>query len=298
MLCGVAQAKEYNLLLADHTQKMLFIRSANGDIVWKHSSPSLFEAWVLDDGGIVYSTGATVEKIIPDLKAGEGGKAVWTYRFGTDAPAPLPKGIIYTCTPLENGNFMVTESGTFRLVEIDDTGKIVCTIKLPAPRTPSGSSLRLTRQTPRNTWLAAYFGEGKFIELDAAGMILREIDINPYCKETGDSAYEAVPLADGRLLVSCGPQNQVLILNGNGKVDWKLTADDLPPEMNFNWITKVVPLGNGNIIVCNYCKGIAANKAFEITPEKLIVWQLTDPQIKGLTTLQLLDDEFRPLHDE
>ena len=104
---------------------MLFIRSADGNIVWKHPIASLFEAWVLEDGSIVYSTGKTVEKIIPDFKEGEGRTPVWSYYYGTDAPStPSSKGTIYTCTPIRDGNFLVTESGTFRLVEINSAGKI------------------------------------------------------------------------------------------------------------------------------------------------------------------------------
>lgn len=299
VLCGSAHAKKYNLLLADHTQKMLFIRSADGNIVWKHPSASLFEAWVLEDGSIVYSTGTTVEKIIPDLKEGKGGTPVWSYRYGTDASsAPLPKGTIYTCTPVRDGNFLVTESGTFRLVEINSAGKIAHTISLPRPREESSNSLRLTRHTPRDTFLVPYFGEGNVIELDISGKQVGKVNIGQHCKTQENSAYEAIPLEGDRLLVSCGPQNRVIILNADGAVDWKLTDEDLPSDINFCWITKVIPLKNGNIIICNYCKGKAKTKAFEITPSKEIVWQLRDARIKGLTTLQLLTDDYKPSHDE
>ena len=70
VLAGVAlplSAKEYNLLLADHAQRHLFIRSSEGKIVWKHPGPALFEAWMQDDGSIVYTTKLTVGRIVPDL---------------------------------------------------------------------------------------------------------------------------------------------------------------------------------------------------------------------------------------
>ena len=293
------QAKDYTLLLADHSQKHLFIRSSNGEIVWKHPGTALFEAWVQKDGSIVYCTRQTVEKIIPDFKNGEGGELVWKYSYGTGyTSSPLPKkGMIYTCLPLNNGNFLVTESGTFRLLEINDKGEIVHIVNLPQPKAPLNMSLRLTRYTEQHTYLVSYFGEGKILELDRSGKQIREINIGQYCNNQENSAYEAIPLKNGRLLVSCGPENQIIILSANGKVEWKMTAEDLPSDMDFGWITKITPRKNGNIMVCNYFKGKAEIKAFEITPSKEIVWKLTDPHIKGLTSLQLLSDDYKPLSE-
>lgn len=291
-----ATAKDYNLLLADHTQKHLFIRSAAGEIVWKHPGKALFEAWMQRDGSIIYSTRATVERIYPDLKSGTGGKVAWRYQFGTGLNAKeVPKGMIIGCSPLKNGNFMITETGTYRLVEISPEGKVVNSITLPPPKASLQYSLRLTRQTASGTYLVSRFGEGKFIEFDQSGKQVREIPVGRYCSDSENSAYEALPLKDGRLLVSCGPQNQIMILDANGKPEWKLEAKELEGRINLFWITKLVPLENGNIIVCNYCKGNAKTIAFEITRDKKIVWALSDSRIKGLTTLQLLNDDYRPL---
>jgi hypothetical protein len=298
VLAGVAlplSAKEYNLLLADHAQRHLFIRSSEGKIVWKHPGPALFEAWMQDDGSIVYTTKLTVGRIVPDLAAGSGGEVRWSYQFGTGDEKPLPEGMIYGCEPLRNGNFLITESGTFRLVEIDGEGKPVHVIKLPRPDAELRYSLRLTRESKRGTYLVPYFGQGKILEFDRAGKKRGEIGVGKHCKAPETSAYEAIPLEEGRLLVSCGPQDQVMILGKDGKPEWKLTGDDLPDDIEFHWITKLVPLENGNIIICNYCKGKAAVKAFEVTPEKKVVWRLTDEEVKGLTSLQVLDGEFRPV---
>jgi len=296
VVCALVCAKDYNLLLADHTQKHIFIRSADGNMVWKHPGNALFEAWMLNDGSIIYSTRLTVERIVPDLETGQGGRKLWTYKFGTGAATPeKPEGMIYGCTPMENGHFLVTESGTFRLVEIDDGGRVVHTVQLPKPEGEMRYTLRLTRHTPRDTFLVSFFWEGKIIEFDRSGRKLREFDIGQFCPTPENSAYEAVPMKDGGLLVSCGPQNQIILLNYEGKVEWEFDASDLPAGMTFGWITKVIPLENGNFIFCNYCKGTADVKAFEVTPGKEIVWQLNDPALKGLTMLQLLDDNFRPL---
>ena len=72
----------YNMLLADHTLKSLFLYSKTEGIVWRHPGKALFDAWVLDDGSIIFSTARTVEKIIPDIQAGEGAKKIWTYQYG------------------------------------------------------------------------------------------------------------------------------------------------------------------------------------------------------------------------
>jgi hypothetical protein len=235
-----------------------------------------------------------IQKVIPGLKEGTEDKVLWTYKLGQGENLEIvPKGIIYMCTPLEDGNILVTESGTYRMVELNAKGRVVKRIPIPVPAEDHQQSLRLARKTKAGTYLVCYMLEGKIVEVDEAGKILRTIDVNPFIDEPGPSAYEAIPLEGGRLLVSLGPSNKVIILDSNGKLEWELSQADLPDDFGeFYWITKLVPLKNGNLIVLNYCKGRGKVKAFEITPDKQIVSELTDPRIKGLTSLQILSDNF------
>jgi hypothetical protein len=286
----VADAMPYDLLLADHTTRKYSIIKESGEIVWERPGKGLFEAWPLKDGSLLLADRDIIQKVIPGLKDGEEDKVLWTYRRGHgEKVADLPAGIIYQCTPLRNGNVLVAESGIYRVVELNAKGKVVKKIAIPAPAEDHAQSLRLARKTRAGTYLVCYMLEGKVVEVNGVGEVLRTIDVNPFVDEPGPSAYEAVPLDGGRILVSLGPSNKVVILDKKGKLEWELSRDDLPEGFGeFNWVTKCIPLDSGNIIVLNYCKGQGKVKAFEVTQEKKIVWQMTDSRIKGLTDLQLL----------
>ncbi|MBF0198890.1 MAG: hypothetical protein HQL32_14330 [Planctomycetes bacterium] len=289
-------ANEYNLLLADHTKKELSIRTKDGKIKWKHKAHALFDAWILADGSLVYSTRDTIEKMTPDIKSGFGGKFHWRYRYATGIKEKVkPKGVIYGCSPLKNGHFIITESGTHRLVEINDLGKVIHTITLPPSKGHYSNTLRLTRPTEQGTYLVPLFAKGHIVEVDEKGQNISTIDVGKHCTSQDFSAYEALPLPNQRMLISCGPADKVMIFNKTGQPEWSLEANDIASEVNLHWVTKIVPLDNGNIIICNYAKGKAKVKAFEITPKKEIVWKLTDESVKGLTSLQLLDDQLKPL---
>jgi hypothetical protein len=293
---GAMSADRSAFLLTDHLQEKIVIRAASGRQVWSQPARAPYEAWMLSDGSVVFTGGSTAERMMPDLKSGEGGKSRWSYRYGTAYPEEsLPAGGIYTCTPIHGDHVLISESGTFRLVELDTEGKIVRTVKLPLPRSESGHPLRMVRMTPSGTFLVAYFADGYFLEIDTKGNVLREIDMGRYFTDPSYSAYEAVPLEQGRLLVSCGPKNQVLILDEQGTVEWKLSAKDLPSDMIFGWFAAVARLANGNVFIFNYCDGKSDVLAFEVTPDKRVVQVLRDPQLKGLTMGQRLTDEFMPL---
>ena len=174
---GLTQAAEpptYNLLLADHTARHLFLYSHDQGVVWRHSAPALFDACVLEDGTIVHTTQLTVDAIKPDIQAGQGGETRTLYRYGsgyTGKHGTLPKGMIYTCGLQADGNFLITESGTCRLVEITPVGQIVRTIQLPKTEAPVAQSLRLARKSPDGLYYVPYFGEGKILKLDTAGTV-------------------------------------------------------------------------------------------------------------------------------
>ncbi|MEX0324316.1 MAG: hypothetical protein AB3N63_19315 [Puniceicoccaceae bacterium] len=282
----------YDVLLADHTTRKYSIIDKTGQLLWERPGRGLFEAWPMGDGSVLLADIDKIQKVIPSLKTGAEDKVLWTYKRGQGEKVDtLPKGIIYQCTPLADGNILVTESGIYRMVELNAKGEVFKNIPIPAPAEDHAQSLRLARKTKAGTYLVCYMLEGKIVEVNGAGKVLRTIDVNPFVDEAGPSAYEAVPLARGRILVSLGPSNKVIILNKRGKLEWELSRADLPDDFGeLHWITKCIPLENGNIIVINYCKGQGKVKAFEITMDKKIVWQMTDPRVKGLTDLQLLPD--------
>ena len=64
---------------------------------------------------------------------------------------------------------MITESGTFRLVELDARGKPGKVIKIPKTGVEIRYALRLARRSPEGRYYVPYFGDGKIAVFDAAG---------------------------------------------------------------------------------------------------------------------------------
>jgi len=286
---------ESTMLVVDHHSGFIALRNSCGKIVWKQEGRSLYEAWAQTDGSIVYSTRKQVIKILPDLQKGSGGEILWKYEYGSDFDGLAPeKGGIYTCTPINGNRFLVTESGTYRLLEIDKNGVLKKTIQLPVAKNPnSNHTLRMSTKTEKGHYLVSYFGDGFVIEFDRSGKLLKEINIGKLLQSPINSAYQASLLKNGNLLVSCGTQNQIIILNANQEIVWKLTPKDVGPNIDLNWIAQVTPLENGNLLVCNYGDGNAKILAFEITMNKKIIWTLVDSRFKGLSMLQILPNNFK-----
>ena len=282
------------MLVVDHYSGFIALRNSRGNLVWKQNGTSLYEAWLQSDGSIVYSTRKEVIKIIPDLQKGSGGKIVWQYAYGSNFVGEIPsKGGVYTCTPIDGNRFIVTESATYRLIEIDDKGVVKKVIQLPAPKnTKSNHSLRMTTKTKKGNYLVCYFGDGYVLEFDDSGKLLKEINIGKLLPSYINSAYQATYINNGNLLISCGTQSQIIILNSNQQIIWNLTQKDFDSEIDLNWIAQVIQLENGNILVCNYGDGKAKTLAFEITMNKKIVWKLQDDNLKGLSMVQILPKDY------
>jgi hypothetical protein len=82
--------------------------------------------------------------------------------------------------------------------------------------------------------------------------------------------FTAIRLESGNTLVGLTHGNQVVELDGKGKVVWRLTNDDLPGKPIAD-ACGVQRLPNGDTVIASYAAqdGI---KLFEVTRDKRIVW--------------------------
>ncbi len=261
-------------LCTDSAGGKVAIVSADGKIEWEVAAKHPQDCWKLPDGNILYChAGGAIEMTMAK-------KIVWEYK----APA---KTEVHACQPLPDGNVMVVECGTCRIVEVDRTGKIAKEIKLPVP--PAAVKLhnqfRGTRKTKDGHYLVSAKGENKVLELDGGGRVLREIAV------PGD-VHEVVLLPNRNMLVTCGDGHKVVELNPAGKIVWTLNENDLPGHP-LRLMAGLQRLPNGNTIFCNYLGHGHLGKQphfFELTPEKKVVWEFADHvNFKTVNQIQLLD---------
>jgi hypothetical protein len=110
-------------------------------------------------------------------------------------------------------------------------------------------------------------------------------------ESTPHSAYEALPLQNGNVLVSGAGSGRIMEYNSAGKLIWEIGKDELP-GIDLKWIAGIQRLPNNNTLICNWGGGQSKVKALEVTPEKKIVWQLTNQAFNGITRIQIVPSEI------
>jgi hypothetical protein len=272
ILCGQAKAA-HRFLCCDHNGGRVCVVSAEGKVEWEYACKAPQDCWRLANGNYLFCFVSGALEVTPDKKI------VWEYK----APANVE---VHACQPLPDGNVLVVEGGSSRIIEVDRSGKIAKEIKLTtAPGVGTHNQYRGTRKTKDGHYLVCFKGEGKIVELAGDGKVLRAI------KVPGDP-HEVLPLPGGHLLITCGDGHKVVELDAAEKIVWELNENDLPGNP-LRLMAGAQRLPNGNTIFCNYLGHGHIGKQpqfFEVTRDKKVVWQFEDhSQFKTINQIQILD---------
>lgn len=262
-------------LCCDYGGGKVCVVSAEGKIEWQWDCKSPQDCWKLPNGNYLFCFVSGALEVTPDKKI------VWEYKAPTDV-----KVEVHSCQPLPDGNVMIVECGTSRIIEVDRTGKIAKEVKLTAaPEIKLHNQFRGTRKLANGHYLVCFKGEGKIVELDADGKVLRQI------KVPGDP-HEVVPLPEGHLLITCGDGHQVRELDAKENIVWELAENDIP-GYTLRLMAGCQRLPNGNTVFCVYLgHGHIGEQAqvIEVTRDKKIVWNVADhAQFKTINQIMLLD---------
>ncbi len=262
------------ILCCDYGGDRVTILSAAGEIEWQVEAKHPQDCWRLPNGNILFAHQFGAKEVTRDQKV------VWEYT----APEKVE---CHACQPLPDGNVLVVECGTSRIIEVNRAGKIAKEIKLVTkPEVKLHNQFRGTRKTADGHYLVCFKGERKIVELDGSGKVLREVPV------TGDP-HEVVRLANKNLLITCGDGHKVVEVDPSGKTVWELNENDLPGN-TLRLMAGCHRLPNGNTIFANYLgHGHIGKQAqfFEITPDKKVVWAFEDKgRFKTINQVMALDD--------
>jgi hypothetical protein len=242
------------------------------------------------NGNVVAAGYNRVIEIKPDLALGSGGEIVWSYNQG-NAPGDYEgKSEVHGCQLLPDGNVLVSEAGAPRLVEINPKGIVVKTIPLPKTTQDIHNQLRMARIDKKGNYWVSYLGDGIIYQVNAIGKVISKIKIKKD-ESTSHLVYEALPLQNGNVLVSGAGSGRIMEYNSTGKLIWEIGRDELP-GIDLKWIAGIQRLPNNNTLICNWGGGQSKVKALEVTPEKKIVWQLTNQAFKGITRIQIIPSDI------
>ncbi len=271
---------------------------------WRlNSKGELSDGWVLPGGGIVFSFSRRKQKTAGVIRLNGNKEKLWEYL----APDQHDN---HSCQPLPHGGFLLGECAKDGLwmVEIDQAGKELKRIRVADAAKDKHHALRQVRKTPQNTYLGTLMKsathEGKTLpgghsyEWDDSGKLIRTFPCG---------IYVAIRLPNGNTLVSAGHETAdhglVVEYNPNGDKVWELTGQDIEAlGLRVQMVCGLQRLPSGNTIVTNVKHGKAiglengeAPKAFEITPDKKVVWKMppaTSPYNMG--SMQILDIPGNP----
>lgn len=247
------------------------------------------------------------------LRIDRHGEILWEY----------PDVHCYDLQVLPDGNLLFCDSSMqdSSVIELSPSGTILW-------RYDTTGEVFSCQRLPNGNTLVGECTKGRLVEVDATGIIQREIPLTftkgghgtlRLARKTRRGTYLAahladqcvreydpsgkvirtVPakaqvfgvqdLADGHILYSC--ESGVFEVDADNQTVWQLTAADLP-EAGLCWATGIRRLPNGNTLICNWLghgKEGMGIPIFMVNPDKKIVWKLSRPgQTKWIGSATIL----------
>jgi hypothetical protein len=271
-------------LAADYQKKILAIVGKDGAIEWQHPIRDIHDAWVLENGNVLFQESWTrIVELTPDKKV------AWSYDAAKLNGNEGKKVEVHAFQRLAGGVTMIAESGPARIIEVDRDGKLLKEVKLKVEKPHPHRDTRNARKLAGGGYLVCHEGDAKVREYDGEGAVAWEFDVK-------SAVYAAVRLKNGNTLISCGNGNRVIEVDKSGKEVWAVGKTDLP-GITLGWMTQVERLPNGNTVMVNCHAGPDNPQLIEVTPEKKVVWSYRDFANFGnaLPVAQTLDDPARTI---
>ena len=255
----------------------VMILSASGEVEWQHPTQLTHDAWLLPNGHVMYADGDSVTEVTREHKV------VFKYQA-----AEKGGGGTYACQRLTNGNTMIGENSTGKILEVDPAGKVVFELQT-SPMTPGNHhNMRMARKLKNGNYLVCHSGAHVVKEYTPKGEVVLEL-------KTPNIAFSAIRTAAGTTLV--GALDKIMEFDAKGKVVWEFSAKDVPGVTIRN-MTGLHLLPNGNIVTGCYA-AYDKNEGcglLEITKEKKLVWRLSNPKMgSSMMAVQKLGADGQPL---
>ena len=266
-----------NLLVGGSGRVMIL--SPQGEVVWEHKCGLVHDAWRLPNGNVLYADGAVAE-VTPDKKI------VFQYKSEVGQG-----GGAFACQRLQDGNTLVGENSTGRVLEVDPQGKIVFKLELPGMQQGSHDNMRMARKLANGNYLVCLKAGHLVQEYTPKGEVVLEL-------KTGNIAFAAIRTPRGTTLVST--LDHVTEFDASGKKVWDLANTDLPGTKITN-MTGIELLPGGDLVIgcyAAYADGEGTG-LLRVTREKKLVWSYANPKADGsLMAVQSLDKDNKPLAGE
>ena len=247
------------------------IFSEKGEVLWEHPAKGIHDAWLLPNGNVLFADG-DVHEVTPDHKE------IFTYH------PPVGRGDgAYSCQRLENGNTLVGENASGRIVEVDPKGKVVVSFMTKFdPKVPPHHHMRYVRKLKNGNYLVGQSKSNFVREYAPDGKVVWEVATKK------GLAFAGIRLENGNTLVST--LHDITEYSPDKKIVWEFNKKDIP-GVHLQNLTGMHVLPNGNIVIgcySAYNREGEGNSIIEITREKKMVWRFVnkrDRHMMGVTKL-------------
>lgn len=267
MWCGAGDAAAQQtgtsrkFFAADYEKKLAAVVEADNSLSWQVPIRDIHDAQKLPQGGWLLQT-SFFEVVELDAE----GKEVWRYDAGKTATGARVE--IHAFRRLPNGQTMIAESGTSRILIVNPDKTIASSTPLTVEQADPHRDTRLVRLTDQGTFLVAHESQRLVREYAVDGKVIWEYSV-------GSQLYSAVRLENGNTLIGTGDGNRVIEVNPEKEIVWELKSNDIP-GVKLGWITMVDRLPNGNTWIVNCHAGPDQPQILEVSPAKKVVWSFHD----------------------
>jgi outer membrane protein assembly factor BamB len=265
-------------VLATGSGRVLML-SPQGEVTWAHTAGNVHDIWRLPNGNVLFADG-NITEVTPDHRV------VFEYK-----PENQKGGGAYSCQRLANGNTVVGENASGRVVEVDGNGRTVFSFTTRYDSKNEHHHMRMVRKLDNGNYLVCHSGDNLVREYRPDGSTAWE-------KKTKALAFAAVRLPNGNTLVST--LGQVTEYDADGGQVWEFAATDVPGTVIQN-MTGLQVLPNGNLVIgcyAAYTKEGQGCGLFEITRGKKLVWRYVSPALRDTSMMgvhKLVDSAAPPL---
>jgi hypothetical protein len=255
----------------------VLILDPQGAVKWEHPAALVHDAWMLPSGNVLFADGTSVTEVTPQHKVVFCYKSTEQHGGGT-----------YACQRLENGNTLIGENSTGRVLEVEPAGKIVFQLQTSPAKTGNHHNFRMVRKLENGNYLVCHSGSRLLKEYAADGKVVLQI-------KTPNLVFAAIRTPQKTTLIST--LNRLQEYDAAGKVLWEFSNTDLPGVTITN-MTGLHLLANGHIAVGCYAayRNGEGTGLFEITRDRKLVWRYANPAgDKSMMAVQCLTPDARPL---
>ena len=263
-----------------HGNGRLAIVESDGEISWEMKLGGIHDIHVLDSGHFVVQQGnREITTIDPETKK------IVSRLDVSKSPRNAGKPVeVHAFQPLEDGHWMIAESGPGRIVEVDAEGKVTKQVELKRDKPHPHHDTRLARKLDNGNYLVAHENDGAVREYDGeTGEVVWDYAIPLFGNERsgghgpdsfGNQAFAALRLPNGNTLIATGNGHSVIEVTPDKEVVWKVAQNDLE-GIRLSWVTTLEVLDSGNIVIGNCHAGPGQPLLVEIEPKtKEVIWQL------------------------